>query len=108
MKQLIQISERAIQHKPYIAETTTTTTFEPVISRVPLNTNNSNNRNNSNTRQTISMTQPTQQLQTISTPAVTMVEQSKIAKHKNRKKRHKHMINTTAPAHNTISRTQKT
>ena len=37
-----------------------------------------------------------------------MVEQWTISKQKNRKKRHKPMINKTAPSHNTGSRTQKT
>ena len=43
----------------------------------------------------------------VSTPVVTRVEQSTVAKHKIRKNMHKHVISTTAPAHNTRSRTQQ-
>ena len=75
MKQRINITERAIQHKKYIVKTPTTTTFEPERSRVPLNTKNNN------THQTRSTTQPTQKLPTTSTPSVPRVEQSTITKY---------------------------
>ena len=100
-KQLVHIIERSIHHKTSIAEKPTTTTFESTRSRVTLSTN----RNN--THQTISITQPTQQLPTMSTPEVPREEQSTIAKHKHRKKRHTPMMNTTSPENNTRSRTQK-
>ena len=102
MKQLVQLTERAIHHKTSIVETPTITAFKIARSRVLLDINNNNN-----SCQTISMTQPTQQLSTISTPVVPRVEHSTVAKHKNRKKRHKPMMNETAPAHNTRTRTQK-
>ena len=83
MNQLIQITERTMQHKTLIAMTPTTTMCKPEISRVPLYTNN--NR----TRQTISMTQPNPQLPTLYTPSVPRVEQSTKAKRKHRAKKHK-------------------
>ena len=95
MNQLIQIIERAIHQKTSITEKPTTTTFEPVRLRVPLNIKINN------TCHMISMTQPTRQLPKIATPAVLRVKQSTTAKHKHRKKRHKPTMNITAPAHNT-------
>ena len=99
MNQLIQITERAIEHKTSIVVTPATTTCGETSSRVPLHTNNSNN-----TCQTRSTTQSNPQLPTISTLSVPRVEQSKKVKSEHRIKRHKSAFNTTSPAHNTRSR----
>ena len=100
MNQLIQIIERAIQHKTYISTTPTTTMCDPESSRVPLYTNKNN------TRQTISMTQPNPQLPILSTSSVSRVELSTNSKRKHRRKEHKATFNTIARVHNTRSRTQ--
>ena len=74
------------------------TTCKPESSRVPLYTNN-------NTRQTRSMTQPNPQVPPLFTPSVPRAEQSTKTKRKHRTKKHKTTFHTTAPAHNTRSRT---
>ena len=68
MSQLIQIKERALQHRTYITTTPKTTTYAPASSRVPLYINN-------NTRQRILMTQSNLQVPKLSTPSVPRVEQ---------------------------------
>ena len=99
MRQLIQLTERELQHKTDNATAPTTTTNAPASSRVPLNTNN-------NTRQKRSMTLPSPQVPQLSTPSVLRVDQSTKTNHKHRTKKHKNNFQATGPEHNTISQTQ--
>ena len=99
MRQLIQLTERALQHKTDNASAPTTTTDAPASSRVPLYTNN-------NRRQTISMTPPNSQVTQLSAPSVPRVDESTKTNHKHRTKKHKNNFQATGPEHNTIAQTQ--
>ena len=99
MRQLIQITECVLQIKTSNSTAPTTTTGAPASSRVPLYTSN-------NTRHIRSMTPPNPQVPQLSTPSAPMVDQSTRKNHKHRTKKHKTRFHTTAPLHNTISRTQ--
>ena len=99
MRQLIQLTERALQHKTYITTTPTTTTGAPASLRVPLYTNN-------NTRQKKSMTRPNPQVPQLSTPSAPRVENSTKTNRKHRTKKHKTKFHTKTPAHNTRLWTQ--
>ena len=99
MRQLIQFTERLLQHKTANATAPTTTTDAPASQRVPLYTNN-------NTQQTRYMTPPNPQVPQLSTPSVLRVDQSTTKTHRHQTKKHKNTFQATAPAHNTISWTQ--
>ena len=93
MRQMIKLTERALQQKTAHATAPTTTTDVPESLRVPLYTNK-------NTRQTRSMTPPNPQLPQLSTPSVPRVDQFTKTTHKNRTKKHKNKSQETALADN--------
>ena len=101
MRQLIQITEHAMQSKIYNETSTPVTTGVPARSRVPLQTN-------SDTRQTRSMTPKISQIPQLSTPSLSRVGHSTKTKHRHQTKTHKTKLHTSAPAHNTRLRTQAT
>ena len=74
MRQLIQITEFAMQRKISNARSTPITTGVSASSRVPLHTN-------SNTRQTRSMTPKISQIPQLSTPSLLRVDHSTKTKH---------------------------
>ena len=67
MRQLLQMTERALQDKTSNSTAPTTKTGAPATSRVPIHTNN-------DTRQTRSMTPPNPQVPQLSTPSVPRVD----------------------------------
>ena len=99
MRQLIQITERALKQNTSNTTSPTTTTAAPAISKVLLYTNR-------NTWQTRSMTPPNPQVFQLSKPSVPRVDQIKKINHKHRTKKHKTEFHTTSPQHNTRSQTQ--
>ena len=101
MWQLIQITERAMKIKTSNATATPITTGVPASSRVPMYANN-------DTQQTRSMTPPIHQIPQLFTPSLPRVYQSTKTNHKHWTKKHKTKLHTSAPAHNTRSRTQAT
>ena len=101
MRQLVQLIERALQHKTTNAKAPATRTDTLASSRVLMYTNNS-------TRQTISTTPPNPQVPQLSTPPVPSVDQSTKTTQRQRTKKHKNKFQPTAPAHNTRSRIQAT
>ena len=100
-RQLIQMTEHTMQSKKSNSKSTPIITGVPASLRAPLHTN-------SNTQQTRSMTTEIYRIPQLSTLSIQRVDHFTKSKHKYRPKKNKTRLHTSAPAHNTRSRTQAT